>query len=205
MCIRDRNGARSDWGPNTQVALDATLLSGEKIHIGDPALTPSPVSFRTITFLGHEEDPRPHEMALHLQNDSDQTYTLSGLRLWTPSENASSHIFEPTLRVGLDPLSSTDRILAPGQIWSQKLEVGSLELGYAIVEAQFSSQGEDEVDSIMAKIRVRREMFDISGGWVSSELDGKSTLTYEPFLQTCLLYTYPSPRDLSTSRMPSSA
>ena len=25
---------------------------------------------------------------------------------------------------------------------------------------------------------------DISGGWVSSELDGKSTLTYEPFLQT---------------------
>ena len=56
------------------------------------------------------------------------------------------------------------------------------QLGYA--EAQFSSQGEDEVDSIMAKIRVRREMFDISGGWVSSELDGKSTLTYEPFLQT---------------------
>lgn len=184
LVVLEWNGARSDWGPNTQVALDATLLSGEKIHIGDPALTPSPVSFRAITFLGHGEDPRPHEMALHLQNDSDQTYTLSGLRLWTPSENASSHIFEPTLRVGLDPLSSTDRILAPGQIWSQKLEMGSLELGYAIVEAQFSSQGEDEVDSIMAKIRVRREMFDISGGWVSSELDGKSTLTYEPFLQT---------------------
>ena len=138
------------------------------------------MSFRAITFLGHGEDPRPHEMALHLQNDSDQTYTLSGLRLWTPSENASSHIFEPTLRVGLDPLSSTDRILAPGQIWSQKLEVGSLELGYAIVEAQFSSQGEDEVHSIMAKIRVRREMFDISGGWVSSELDGKSTRPTNP-------------------------
>ncbi|MGB1674429.1 MAG: hypothetical protein ACPHRA_14495, partial [Limisphaerales bacterium] len=85
LVVLEWNGARSDWGPNTQVALDATLLSGEKIHIGDPALTPSPVSFRAITFLGHGEDPRPHEMALHLQNDSDQTYTLSGLRLWTPS------------------------------------------------------------------------------------------------------------------------
>ena len=46
-------------------------------------------------------------------------------------------------QVALDPLSSTDRILAPGQIWSQKLKVGSLEPGYAIVEAQFSSQAED--------------------------------------------------------------
>ena len=30
-------------------------------------------------------------------------------------------------------------------------------------------------------------------------------LSFEPVASTCLLYTSPSPRDLSTSRMPSSA
>ena len=38
----------------------------------------------------------------------------------------------------------------------------------------------------------------VSGG-------GKSTLTIETLYKACLLYTSPSPRDLSTSRMPSSA
>ena len=32
-----------------------------------------------------------------------------------------------------------------------------------------------------------------------------STLLFEPLIEICLLYTSPSPRDLSTSRMPSSA
>ena len=125
LVVLEWNGARSDWGPNTQVALDATLLSGEKIHLGDPALTPSPVSFRAITFLGHGEDPRPHEMALHLQNDSDQTYTFSGLRLWTPSRMHPLTSLSQLFEVGdWIRLSSTDRILAPGQIWSQKLQSG---------------------------------------------------------------------------------
>ena len=34
---------------------------------------------------------------------------------------------------------------------------------------------------------------------------GKSDTQYGPLLEICLLYTSPSPRDLSTSRMPSSA
>ena len=34
---------------------------------------------------------------------------------------------------------------------------------------------------------------------------GKSSLAYDTLYADCLLYTSPSPRDLSTSRMPSSA
>ena len=41
---------------------------------------------------------------------------------------------------------------------------------------------------------------------VASVLRGKNKPTFTPHTDTgCLLYTSPSPRDLSTSRMPSSA
>ena len=36
-------------------------------------------------------------------------------------------------------------------------------------------------------------------------MDELGNLVPEPVISTCLLYTSPSPRDLSTSRMPSSA
>ena len=47
----------------------------------------------------------------------------------------------------------------------------------------------------------------ISDRWVWNEIDLNSdgTSSLSEFLNYCLLYTSPSPRDLSTSRMPSSA
>jgi hypothetical protein len=41
-----------------------------------------------------------------------------------------------------------------------------------------------ETSSLWAHLRVKRERFDVSGGWVSSDVAGKSTLTREPFLKT---------------------
>ena len=43
-------------------------------------------------------------------------------------------------------------------------------------------------------------------GWIGTvDADGKRNLAPYSFFNHCLLYTSPSPRDLSTSRMPSSA
>ena len=54
--------------------------------------------------------------------------------------------------------------------------------------------------------RVKSELTQ-KANWVDSDdLDLMFANTYSPlFYKTCLLYTSPSPRDLSTSRMPSSA
>ena len=45
--------------------------------------------------------------------------------------------------------------------------------------------------------------------WVTSDMDRQATLSWTSTtsfrINGCLLYTSPSPRDLSTSRMPSSA
>ena len=43
------------------------------------------------------------------------------------------------------------------------------------------------------------------GGWDGTARGTGEALTKAGMLKSCLLYTSPSPRDLSTSRMPSSA
>ena len=51
-------------------------------------------------------------------------------------------------------------------------------------------------------------LFPICGNLPGNQLDlpqGSYTLAQHGFARDCLLYTSPSPRDLSTSRMPSSA
>ena len=51
----------------------------------------------------------------------------------------------------------------------------------------------------------RAEHWIVVGGTLKVEVDGKETLVFDNQSTYCLLYTSPSPRDLSTSRMPSSA
>ena len=41
--------------------------------------------------------------------------------------------------------------------------------------------------------------------WIYEHCAGRYSITRDVLLKDCLLYTSPSPRDLSTSRMPSSA
>ena len=64
---------------------------------------------------------------------------------------------------------------------------------------------------VMDNFKKLQTMFDEMKTWVGKE----ATFTYfertkansyrHPLFKACLLYTSPSPRDLSTSRMPSSA
>ena len=60
----------------------------------------------------------------------------------------------------------------------------------------------------MENVRVIRLYFAETRGAsfnIKAGLDNEIRRRYQEFLHTCLLYTSPSPRDLSTSRMPSSA
>ena len=47
--------------------------------------------------------------------------------------------------------------------------------------------------------------FFVQKGSISFEIHDKRERAFDIEIHTCLLYTSPSPRDLSTSRMPSSA
>jgi hypothetical protein len=58
-----------------------------------------------------------------------------------------------------------------------------LPLTYAAVEVNLCSDSGEEF-SIWAYVRIKKETFDISGGWVNSGTPKGNTLTHEPFLKT---------------------
>ena len=74
-----------------------------------------------------------------------------------------------------------------------------------------------EIDELVATARKAQQNYEARGsqeifdlacqavGWALMQPENNSELSKLAVSETCLLYTSPSPRDLSTSRMPSSA
>lgn len=183
LMVMEWNGARADWGVQRSIALAARAQDGTQLPLGSHGLKPSPVVFRAISFLGDGQDPLPHQIALHLENTTQVPRSLWQLRCWLPSQDPASRIFHLARQIDLKSLSSAELILEPGAIWSQTLEIGALPLGQVVIEARLRRAGQQASESIMARLRVRREQFDISAGWAGSEVDGRNTLTREPFLR----------------------
>ena len=88
--------------------------------------------------------------------------------------------------ISLVAFYSNNLLFAADHSWPQN-EIGAAESG-------FSEEGIEQLDLAMREIVANQ---DVAGMiWMLAK-DGD--------IATCLLYTSPSPRDLSTSRMPSSA
>ena len=62
------------------------------------------------------------------------------------------------------------------------VDFGRLPLTYAAFELVVEDS-EGKPNRLWAHQRIRGETFDISGGWVSSNMKGQSTLTFEPYLK----------------------
>ena len=70
-----------------------------------------------------------------------------------------------------------------------------------LIKKVFASPGDDEADARQRELKACASRDDAPLG----RTHGRSTRTRKGPAKGCLLYTSPSPRDLSTSRMPSSA
>ena len=67
----------------------------------------------------------------------------------------------------------------------------------------FSDLVEQSIDD--SKVEITGDGSKFEARVISDSFDGVSTIKRHKMVYACLLYTSPSPRDLSTSRMPSSA
>lgn len=176
------NGCREDWGVGTSV--DAALgLSGKD--------APQSIAFdiarpdawiAAVTFLGPEERICPDRMVAHITNESSVPLKIVSCRLWLPESNETWRALHPKAPLtGLEMLPA-DGVIPPGDKGIIRAATGDLPLTYAAVELQ-TLMG-DAPRALWAHLRVKREAFDISGGWVNSAKDGRHTLTFEPFLKT---------------------
>ncbi len=175
------NSRRATWGANTrhEVEIRAQNWSGRI-----PFVLEAPEAWiSAVTFLGTNDSVRPSRVVIHLANTTRQPLLMRACRLWLPSSPSEFLILRPHAWL-TNFLSFPARGGIPaGEKGGWVAETGPLPLSYGAIEVQ-TADPNGQVASLWAHVRIKRERFDISGGWVSEGSGRTNPLTTEPFLKT---------------------
>jgi hypothetical protein len=146
------NGRTNRWGCGQSFRLAADGIDQRTIPIDTPVAWVS-----SVTFLSREKsqtDPRPDQVVVHVENASKETLRLRSIRLHLPREAESWQVLWPGAKREIDV-----EVLG-GEQGFFEIETEKLPLGYAAIEI------ETDQKPLWAHLRVKRESFDISGGWI---------------------------------------
>lgn len=180
MTVWSFNGKNEGWGAGTHTDL-IIQNGGETAELSVPILDPA-VYLSSVTFLGDEENPYPDSFVFYIRNNSDSDLTLKSCRLWLPESNETWRALQPQEWLNLETFAE-DGVIPAGDSGGARVKTGSLPLTYTSLEARLED-AEGETLTLWAHLRIKREAFDISGGWVGGGVNGRSALTYEPYLKT---------------------
>jgi len=171
------NGERALWGAGRRTDV---VVAGVTNLLDIVAPT---VWLSAVTFLGDATNPFPNSLIFHLANRTGAPLRLDACRLWLPADNRSWRALRP------QPWSTnllafpSDGVIPAGDNGGARVATGPLPLTYAAFEVRLGAADGKPV-TLWTHLRIKREAFDISGGWVNSTVSGRSTLTFEPFLKT---------------------
>jgi len=174
------NSRGSNWGAGTTHSL--TLEDANTKPLALRLETPR-AWLSAVTFLGDGDAVRPTRAIVHVANESGQPRTLRACRLWLPTGNADFRALHPQpWSTNLNGFPAS-RVVSSGSRGGFVVETGPLPLTYCAVEVE--TVGPDaKATSLWAHLRIKREIFDLSGGWVASKLGTSNTLHAEPYLKT---------------------
>lgn len=184
MTVWSWNGKRALWGTNTQAELAVTLPgAGGPDRLAVPIDNPS-AWLSAVTFLGTGTNVQPDSLLFHVANDSSSPLRLEACRLWLPENNATwrALIAQPWLSNRVDRFP-TDGIIPAKNRGGASVNTGPLPLTYAALEVRLVDAA-GKPFTVWTRQRIKRELFDISGGWVASKLGSSNTLQAVPYLQT---------------------
>ena len=185
-------GALTVWSFNTRGAnwglgTHALLVTGPVCELASAKFN---LSFATpkvwlsaVTFLRSTNSVHPDSLIFHVANATDVPLRLVSCRLWLPASNDTWRALQPREPLTALECFPRDGIISAGDKGGARVSTGSLPLTYAAVEVQLARPGGERLTS-WAHLRVKPEVFDISGGWVASKVGGSNTLHSELYLKT---------------------
>jgi len=154
------NGTSSRWSPGQSFVLKAEGLPETTVSLTAPSAWIS-----AATFLASDAGVSPDTVVLHVTNASDRALPLTAVRLWLPADARSWMTLRPQ-----EPLA-VGTTVPPNDKGFVRLRTARLPLTYAAVEVSTPA------GPLWAHLRIKREAFDISGGWVGDHV------RHEPFLR----------------------
>ena len=132
---------------------------------------------------GQEPSIHPNRIVVHIANDATSELHIQSLRLWLPKPNTSHHVLYLARTYDELDCFPNHRSLPGKDKGGFSVRCEPLPLTYAAVEVRVQRPGQDE-QSLWSYLRIKREVFDISGGWVASDIGGSNSLTIDEYRQT---------------------
>lgn len=177
------NGKRASWGTNTRADLTLALPeAGLRQNFEVPIDSPS-AWLSAVTFLGQAASPIPDSLVFHVANESDGVLRMEACRLWLPRESSTWRALLPQPWQTNLARFPADGLVRPHDRGGARVATGPLPLTYTAIEVKLAD-AHGNPRTLWAHLRIKREWFDISGGWVLSDLGGSNTLHSELFLRT---------------------
>jgi len=185
LFVLSYNSRNEVWGVGTKHRLKFTAAaepSKEAVEIGYE-LTKPQRWLSAVTFLSESSSPRPDHVVVHVANDGAASVKIRGCRLWLPESTQKYHAFKAQPWLESPEKFPVDGVVAGGDRACLKARIPAAPLSYVVVELELEDES-GKKESLWAHLRLKSETFDISGGWVSSAVGGRSSLESEEFLKT---------------------
>lgn len=174
------NGRGNRWGVGSThqlTLMDSPAKTSMSLHIHPPRAWLS-----AVTFDSASGSPFPDRIIVHLANQSGSTLQIHRCRLWLPVEGPDFLALHPQPWLQALDLFPENGIVAEGEKGGFIAQTKALPLTYTAVEVEYL-QPDRQPASLWAYLRIKREAFDLSGGWIASDIGGKNTLTMLPYLK----------------------
>jgi len=193
------NGQSGGWGSGTQHAmryqvddevrdapsspaqLDRARTEEQVVHLGKPELW-----IESIVFHASEDSVRPDRVSITVRNASGRTKQLRSVQLWLPKEGNGFETLYPQGRRESIATWSNDRGVPGGELIGFTIATELLPLTFIAVEVELEG-GDGKLEKVWGYLKVRSASFDISGGWIASNVKGVSSMTNEEYLKTLKL------------------
>ncbi len=172
------NGKNAPWGAGTSADLFVGGDPPRKFELAKPRLWLS-----AVTFLGDPTNPFPNSLIFHVASETSAPVRLEACRLWLPRDNLSWRVLLPQPWQTNLLTFPIDGLIPAGDRGGARVLTGPLPLTYTALEVKLSGSGGQAI-TLWSHLRIRRQVFDIGGGWVASGLHGSNTLHAERYLKT---------------------
>jgi len=174
------NSKSTKWGEGTQHQL---VFGNDSATPLEFSLEKPSVWLSAVTFLGEGDSVQPVRIMVHVANESGNSVTPRACRLWLPAGPSVYRVLHPQdWRRNLQRFPADAGIESGGK-GGFVVETGPLPLTYCAVEVETSIQG-GKVISLWTHLRIKREVFDMGGGWVAERIGDRNTLQAVPYLKT---------------------
>lgn len=173
----------ANWGVGTRAKLSIGPTNGLAASEMDLVFDEPKVWLSAVTFLGQTDSVQPDSLVFHVVNDSAKSLRLASCRLWLPAAHDSWQALLPREAETEVECFPANRVIPAKDRGGAVVHTGKLPLTYAAVEVHLAD-ADGKSFELWSYLRVKREAFDISGGWVASKLGTSNTLHCEPYLKT---------------------